>query len=216
MKFSVSLIFPMVSLLFLAGCASQQRISGEALSGVEGVYLITEHTSPKIGYTGPSLAWGAAIGGAIGGLLASQDDASELEIIEAFLEQQEIDLTGQANRELAAGLRAQTPRFEIVESYQDSDARFFLDSLKLSFVSSNPLTTSVMPTVEIKGSFLRNDGASVWEGSHQTNIYTISTEDGRNLEEWMLEPEFARQIIEQSVSIAVDGLVSDFAASIEN
>lgn len=67
-----------------------------------------------------------------------------------------------------------------------------------------------MPTIGISASLGRNNGGTIWEGESATNIYTISTEEGRNLPEWLQDPEFTSDVVNQSIDIAIRDLASDF------
>lgn len=200
--------FAVIISITVTGCANQ-AINPTKLEGIERVFVITETASVKLDYQGPATAWGPAIGGALGGLLASQDYVSETEAMNVFLEEQNIELIQQAYNHLMDDLK-QSQRFQYVEHYEDSDARLFLDSVTFSFLTSNPLTTNVMPTIGISASLVRNGGGTIWEGESATTIYTISTEEGRNLPEWLQEPEFTSDVINQSIGIAVQELATDF------
>lgn len=207
MKF-LNYTFTAIIYFTVTGCATQS-VNPAKLEGIEKVFVITETASVKLDYQGPATSWGPAIGGALGGLLVSNDYASETEAMSSFLDQQNIELIQQAYSNLLDDLK-QSHRFKYVDSYEDSDARLFLDSVTFSFLTSNPLTTSVMPTIGISASLVRNDGGTIWEGESATNIYTISTEEGRNLPEWLQEPEFTSDVISQSIDIAVRDLAADF------
>lgn len=205
-----------LSAALFSGCAGHQTISSNDLNGIKKVYLITDSAQVKLDYQGPSVSWGMVIGGAIGGLIASQDTVKETDAIGAFLEQENIQLVAHVRAKLIEDLQDGTTRLQLVDNYEDSDARLFLDVVTVTFHTSNPLTTSVEPLIAVEGSLVPNGGRAIWEGENKTTLYSIDTDKGRSLPEWFVEPDVARKALLQTADIAVEGLMADYASALGN
>lgn len=203
------------SVLFV-GCAGPKTINSSDLNGIEKVYLITESAQVKLDYQGPSVSWGMAIGGAIGGLISSTSTVKETDAIEAFLAQEDVQLVDYVRAKMLEDLQDGSARLKLVDNYEDSDARLFLDSITLTYHTSNPLTSSVEPLIAVEGSLVPNGGTAIWEGKNKTTLYAVDTEKGRSLPEWFVEPEVARRVLLQTADIAVDGLMEDYAKAVGN
>ncbi len=106
-RFATSVL--LIAALFTAGCGGVP-IKPDAIASLKSVSVSPNVViAPKAAYNGPEQAWGAALGGLIGGLIA-QGAVTAPDQIAAYLQQNNVNVGDIARQEFIKALQAD-PRF---------------------------------------------------------------------------------------------------------
>lgn len=146
--------------LGLVGCGGV-TITPERVNAITAVRVAPDVKVPTTAmYHGPEGAWGVAVGGILGALIA-QGAADAPTQIKTYLAQENIDLGAIVRTQFLKGLQAD-PRFGAKLSDR-ADAKFELEVFLYGLVSNGPFSAQFRPWLGIQARLVEASGHIVWQ-----------------------------------------------------
>jgi hypothetical protein len=154
-----AIVLALTAAIAVAGCGSVS-ITPQRIDSIRSVSVAPEVKLPAAAsYHGPEGAWGAALGGAVGALIAQGAVKAPAQIT-AYLSQENIDVGAIVRTQFLKGLQAD-PRFgsKLGES---GDAHFELEVFLYGLVSNGPFSGQFRPWLGIQAKLVEPSGKTIW------------------------------------------------------
>jgi hypothetical protein len=146
--------------LWLVGCGGVS-ITPDRINAIRAVSVAPEvMVASAAMYHGPEGAWGTALGGAIGALIA-QGAVDAPTQIRSYLAQENIDVGAIVRTQFLKALQAD-PRFGAKLS-GGADARFELEVFLYGLVSSGPFSAQFRPWLGVQAKLVEPSGNVLWQ-----------------------------------------------------
>lgn len=192
-----------MTLVFLIGCAATKRLSIENRERIQTIMISKEISEPDQPiYLGPGQAFGAAVGGVVGSLIADAGSDAPT-IIHNYVQENNIDLRLIVSRALSQELK-DSDIFQITDT-GSSDGTILLEIKSYGFQKGWGI--KVKPVLVVSGRLVGVNGAVLWEKTEGVSGISGGTPE-KHLEDWLSDPVSFRKAFEKAAHLIAGAFIA--------